>query len=102
MMEGAVETATTKERKQHVKDPRFLLAFGIGELEQVLPWERKTIKDLEAVELFPKGIQIREGMQRVWTRRVLEAYLEALSAEAMAQLPQIAETVRAVMKSRAA
>jgi predicted house-cleaning noncanonical NTP pyrophosphatase (MazG superfamily) len=100
LMEEAMEGTTAKKTEKHAKDPRYLLAFGIGDLEQVLPWERKTIKELESVGLFPKGIQVREGMQKIHTRKVLEAYLEVLSTEAMEQLPRIAATIQAVMKTR--
>ena len=92
-----------EDRPQRIpKDPRFLLADKIPDLERVWPWNRKTIHEFIDLGLFPKGWKPTPGAHEVWTKRVVDAYLEMIGAEALAALPGIAANIRSLSKSKAA
>ncbi len=98
-MEMVVEE---RKNQRHPKDPRYLLAYKMPDLEKVLPWAGKTIHELIDLELFPKGWAPSPTAQRIWTKRVLDAYLDMIGADALAQLPGIAANIRNNMRSKAA
>lgn len=83
-----------KKRERHPKDPNLLLAFRLPDLEKVLPWSGRTLNEWEGMGLFPKGAAPHAEGQKVWTRKLVQAWLDLLGAEGMEQLPAIAEKIR--------
>lgn len=98
-MDGLAEE---KKSTRPPKDPRYLLAYKIPDLERILPWNRKTIHEMIDSGVFPAGRAMTPGAHPIWTKRAVDAYLEIVGAEAMAQLPEIAATVRNLKRSNAA
>jgi hypothetical protein len=83
-----------KKAQRTSKDPNLLLAFRLPDLEKVLPWSGRTLMEWESLGLFPKGGMPHAEAQKVWTRKLLQAYLDMLGSEGMEQLPAIAEKIK--------
>jgi hypothetical protein len=83
-----------KKNQRHPKDPNLLLAFRLPDLEKILPWSGRTLTDWEAMGLFPKGMAPNPEGQKVWPRRLVQAWLDLLGSEGMEQLPAIAERLK--------
>lgn len=92
--------ADEKKPQRAPKDLNLLLAFRLPDLEKVLPWSGRTLMEWEGMGLFPKGSVLHAEGQKVWTRKLLQAWLDLVGSEGMDQLPTIAEKIKVAKDSR--